>query len=207
VALDALYVSLAEFKPYAGVPVLSTEHDDSLTQALTSTSRGIEDVCHRQFNDAGAPATARVYYPERSGRLVVDDFHTTTGLIIKSATDPDSGVFDDTWDAADYELRPLNGVIGGRSGWPYNRIHPTATRLFPQSARRAPAQVTARWGWAAVPAPVKQACIIVALEAWKLKDAPLGVAGVGEMGVIRVRGNPIAMQKLGPYIVSPVLVG
>jgi hypothetical protein len=206
VAIGDLYVALNEFKPYAGIPIASTQDDDALTTAIKSASRGIEDVCHRQFNDVAASPSARVYYPTGSGRVVVDDFHTTIGLVIKSASDPDSGVYDDTWTTADYELRPLNGLVGGMP-WPYNRIRPTGARRFAQGARRAPVEVTARWGWAAVPFPVKQAAIIVALEAFKLRDAPLGVAGFGEMGVVRVRGNPIAMQKLAPYVVSPVLVG
>jgi hypothetical protein len=204
VALTDLYVTLNQLKPLAGIPLDSTNDDDALTTAITSTSRGIEKVCHRTFNDAGS-ASARVYHPQASGRVIVDDFHTTVP-VIKNASDYDSGVFDVTWAAGDYELRPLNGIVDGQPGWPWNRIYPVGDRSFPMSARRASVEVTARWGWAEVPAPVKQACIIVALEAYKLKDAPLGVAGVGDMGVMRVRSNQIAMDKLEPYITRRVLV-
>ena len=59
--------------------------------------------------------------------------------------------------------------------------------------------VTARWGWPAIPAPVKQAAFLVSAEQWKLKDAPFGVAGFGEFGAIRVRLNPMVTTLLGPY--------
>jgi hypothetical protein len=70
---------------------------------------------------------------------------------------------------------------------------------FPTSAKRAPLQVTARWGWTAVPAPVADACLILAEEDFKLKDSPFGVGGYGQFGIIRVRDNPMAARMLAPY--------
>jgi hypothetical protein len=47
---------------------------------------------------------------------------------------------------------------------------------------------------------VHEACLIVASETVKLRDAPFGVAGYGDYGAIRVRNNPMAMGMLAPYI-------
>lgn len=197
------YATLAQLKPYARIT--GTANDNELTDALTAASRAIEQVCNRQFNDT-VTASARVYYPDHSCLVRPDDFHTTTGLVVKTDSGGD-GTFETTWGVGDYEPRPLNGIVSGQTGWPYNQIWSDGTRLFPTGARRAPVEVTARWGWAAVPALVKQACLIMAQELYKLADAPFGVQGMGEWGVVRVRENPMAMKKLAPYVVNPVMVG
>ena len=196
-----LYATLVEFKSYLG-DISDTQDDEELTSALESVTREIEDHTNRQFNDAGS-VTTRVYRPKNSRRVKVDDFHTITGLVVE--TDDGDGTFDTTWAAADYELEPLNGVVDGKPGWPYEQIIAVGSRTFP-GARRATVRVTAQWGWATVPTPVKQACLILAAETFKLKDAPFGVAGFGEFGAVRVRNNPVAAKKLAPYIRNRVAV-
>jgi len=200
-ALGDPYATLAQLKSYTGIS--DTDDDAELTDALTAASRGIESVCRRQFNDAGQ-ASPRVYLPDHVLLAEVDDFHTVTGLVIKTDNSA-SGTYGTTWATTDYELRPLNGIISGQPGWPWCEIWAVGSHAFPRTGR-ATVEVTARWGWATVPAPIKQACLIVAEELFKLKDAPFGVAGFGDMGPLRVRENPMAMKKLAPYVRNPVLV-
>jgi hypothetical protein len=201
VALGDSYASLSELKTRLGIT--DSSDDTALTAALATASRGAEKYCGRQFNLA-ALASARVYRPDSSRLVMVDDFATALGLVV--ATDEgDDGVFQTTWAAADYQLEPLNGVVDGEPGWPYWRIRVVGSRWFP-CGRRATVQVTAQWGWAAVPAAVKEASLIMAEETFKLKDAPFGVAGFGEFGAVRVRDNPKAAGLLAPYRRNPVLV-
>ncbi len=193
-ALGDTYVTLLELKDRLGD--IGNEDDDVLQGALNAASRGIEKFTGRQFNDAGT-ATARVYRPDTHNRVQVDDFHTTTGLIV--ATDEgDTGVFGSTWTAGQYELTPLNGIVDGETGWPYSKIRAVSDRYFP-CGRRATVQVTARWGWATAPAAVKEACLISAVEIFKLKDAPFGVGGYTDFGIMRVRDNPFVARMLAPY--------
>jgi len=201
-ALGDLYVDPEDLKVRLDID----DNDDMvrLSGAVGAASRGIETFCGRQFNDAGA-ATARVFQPTSDCLAYVDDFHTITGLVIKS-DDDDDGSFERTWTTADYELGPLNGVVGGESGWPYSKVrHVGWNRGFPR-LRRAGLQVTARWGWASVPAAVTEACRIAAEEIFKLRDTPFGVGGYGDFGVIRVRDNPFTSRMLMPYKRSSVLV-
>jgi hypothetical protein len=202
-ALGDPYASLTQLKSY--LKITDTTEDDELDDALKSASRGIEDFCGRQFNDA-VTASARVYYPEHPCLVEVDDFHTITGLVVKT-DEGDDGTYETTWDAADYQLKPLNGIVSGQTGWPWSEVWAVESRRFPRCVRRASVEVTARWGWAAVPAPVKQACLIVAAETFKLKDAPFGVAGFGDFGAVRVRESPMAKAKLAPYVRDAALVG
>lgn len=207
-AIGAAYATTAELETrLRGEFPTSVAFDTvELQDALNTASRGIESVCERQFN-TDASAAVRIIPANRviSTRLaLVDDFHTITGLVIES-DDTGTGTSWSAWTASEYQLEPLGGVVDGRDGWPFTRIRAVDYRTFPRhDSGRAALRVTARWGWAAVPAAVKTSCLIAAVEIWKLKDAPFGVAGVGEWGTLRVRENPMIMKKLSPYVRSPV---
>ncbi|HEX6968106.1 MAG TPA: hypothetical protein VF174_04730 [Micromonosporaceae bacterium] len=201
-ALGDPYATRDELK--ARMDITDTADDDRLDDALAAASREIEAWCDRQFNKATV-ASARVFRPLSRWTVLVDDFHTTTDLVVATDTG-DDGTYATTWTAADYELEPVNGVVSGQSGWPYYRIRAVGSHEFPCGRRRHTVRVTAQWGWAAVPGPVKEACLIVAEELFKLGDAPFGVAGFGEFGPVRVRMNSRAQSLLAPYRRNPVLV-
>jgi hypothetical protein len=204
------YATLPELKKYLQS---SNASDSMLEDALATATADIDEFCNRHFNRDDA-ASARVYCPKAFYELEVDDFHTTAGLIIKTDFNGD-GTFETTWSATDYELKPFNGVVNGKPGWPYNKINAVGSHWFPvydhvglrYGHHQATVEVTAQWGWAAVPAPVKQACLILAAEAYELKGAPLGVAGMSEFGIVRVRRNPIVATKLLPYVKNRLQVG
>lgn len=202
-ALGDSYATLAELK--TRLRIADNDDNDALTSALAVASRGVEACCNRQFNDAGS-ATARVFKPTAPTWSTVDDFSTSTGLVV--AVDVgDDGTYETTWASTDYELWPLNGITGGQTGWPYSKIRVVgAGRYFPRYPRRAVLQVTARWGWTAVPAPVKEAALILAEDLFKLRDTPFGVGGYGEYGRVRARENPNVWLRVSPYVRDAVLV-
>lgn len=204
--LGSAYATASELKGYAEHFSDSTD-DTQLTETLLQASRAIEHYCGRQFNAAGS-ATARVYYPDDYCMTRIDDISTTSGLVIKTDTVGD-GTYATTWASTDYQLEPLNNVVDGETGWPYYVIRAVGTQRFPCTwiSGIAPLQVTANWGWAAVPTAIKIACIYLALETFKLKGAPFGVANFDQFGPMRVRDNPKVMAMLAPYRLTPVLVG
>jgi hypothetical protein len=199
------YATLAEFKGYAE-HMADTVDDTQITEVLLQASRAVEHMCSRQFNKATS-ATAKVYYPNEYWVATVDDFWTTSSLAIATDNGND-GTYETTWAATDYQLEPLNQVQDGETGWPYYRIRSVGNQRFPCTSldQRAPLQVTAQWGWNAVPTNVKVACIYLAMETLKLKGAPFGVANTDQFGPIRVRDNPRVMAMLAPYRLTPVLV-
>lgn len=194
------YLQVADVKRW--IDYQGNVSDDVFAYVITSVSRDIEDYCHRQFNDAGV-ASARLYAPIDRHRLIVDDFWTTDGLIVQVDEDGD-GVFETTWDATDFECRPLNGVRNGRPGWPYWEIRPRPwgsanIRRFHHSDV-ANVQVTARWGWQTVPDNVLQAGRMLCADTFSMKDNRLGIAGSDAFGnVIKVRDNLLARAKLKDY--------
>lgn len=197
------YINRAELKSYMGLE--TSEKDDLVDYAIESAFEEIFTYTHRDFNDAGS-ATARVFKPNDHGLCIVDDFHTTAGLIIQT-DDDDDGVFETTWTTADYELAPLNAPTAHVPARPYFMIYAVGTSLRFHSQKRASVKVTARWGWAAVPAPVRQSHFILASDTFQLKDSRLGLAGSDQFGqIIRVRDNQMVEKKLKGFRRKGVLI-
>jgi hypothetical protein len=200
----ATYATLAQLKAYLfGPGVVDTTNDTELNDALETASRGIDHFCSRKFNP-DTNATARVFRPRSSCLAVVDDFYETAALIVK--VDPaGNGTYSTTLTLnTDFILEPSNGVVDGETGWPYYRIVAVNSAFL--DARVPSLQVTAKWGWAATPGPVKQACIYLAEETFKMKGSPFGVANMDQFGPIRMRDNPKVMSMLAPYRLYPILV-
>jgi hypothetical protein len=85
-------------------------------------------------------------------RLPVDDFYTLTDFEVVVGTT--------TLDPDDVDHRPWNGIVNGQEGWPFFDLFRVGG-FWPYS-RRAKIQVTAKWGWAAVPSAIIQATLDVA---------------------------------------------
>jgi len=61
-------------------------------------------------------------------------------------------------------------------------------------------QIAGVFGWPQVPSAVHQAALLIASDWFKLKDAPWGVAGMGDFGVVKTSPNPWISDQLRPYI-------
>lgn len=206
-AIGDNYLTRNQLAAYLSIPltVVDPGRDAKLDAAIAAASRAIEDHCRRQFNTSSS-ATARVYEPTATRLVVVDDFFDTASLIIQKKT-----LTATSWETAlttnNYELEPRNGVVSGQPGWPYRRIKlPYWARLYVVDR----VQVTAKWGWAAVPTPVIQAAYIMAAQYFKLPDAPLGVAGFGSgsdgFSAVKIKDVPQAWSLLCPYVVDIISV-
>lgn len=198
-----LLVTVAELADLLHIDDL--DDDPRMTMACEAATEMIQVACDRTFF-ADTSATARVFVPSTYKVCEVDDISTTSGLIVKTDDDAD-GVYETTWSATDYQLEPLNGRLNAQS-WPYTRVGAIDAREFSFDGRRPLVQVTAKWGWPAVPSAVRQAAQIQATSLFKSADAPLGIAGFGDVGVMRLRQamHPVAAALIGPYRRDPVLV-
>lgn len=199
-----LYATVDELRLRLGLTESSpTTQDSRMADALDAACRGIEKQCHRTF---GLARTApRLYYPDSCHRATVEDFVSLTEV----AVDTGDGLYSQIWSAPDYQLEPLNGISDGEPGWPYWHIRAVGNLCFRcvSPRHRAPLRVTAKWGWAAVPAPVHEGALILAEEIYTLSKAPFGVGGYGAYGIIRARENPMVAARIAPYVRDAVLVG
>lgn len=176
------YASAAELKHYLSPGIADTVDDAEIALALTAASRAIDHATNRQFGQA-ASAVARVYTPGSAGRrrVVIDDLMTTTGLVIQTDTNGDGSYATTLTLDTEVVLWPPNAAADGRP-WTALIAAPGGLGLGPFPCGENYVKVTAKWGWTAVPAEVKQACLIQASRLFKRKDSPFGIAGSPEMG-------------------------
>jgi hypothetical protein len=192
------YCSLQEIKAAARI---TDSVDDSLLEiCVEAASRQIDRACDRIFYNAGS--AVRVYLPTDPYAVEIDDLVSLTTLKTSSAADQN---YDVTWTSTDYELHPLNGRVGG-SYSPFTDIKAIGDYLFPiwttntTNSNEATVQVTGVWGWSAVPIDIKQATILLGMRLFKRYDSPLGVAGFGDIGAIRVgRIDPDVDALIMPF--------
>ena len=193
------YCTLAEIKAF--VNIVDSNDNDELEDAVNSASRQIDAYCGRKFYADGA-TSAKVYRTRNPYMVVVDDISTSTGLVLKY-DDSDDGTYETTVPSTDFILLPLNGESFGIDGLGFTSIEllTDGPHEFPttHTNNRPRIQVTANWGFAAVPEPVRQACLMLSSENFAMRNTPLGIAGVGEFGVLAVRQNRQITRMLDPY--------
>lgn len=187
------YCTLSDVKAALRIATDDTTDDALLELAVESASRELDTYCSRFFYNAGT--ATYIYAPQRYNLTYVQDLPGTAVTVVIS-TNAD-GVFDTTLTyGSDYQLEPLNGRSAGVA-MPYTTIRAIGDYVFPMTEGIATVQVTGLVGWTAVPTSVKQATVITASRIFKRLDSPLGVAGFGDMGVMRVgRGLDPDVQQL-----------
>lgn len=195
------YATLAQVK--AALRITDTIDDTLIELAVEAASRDIDAYCARVFYNVGAGS--RFFAASDAYFCPIDDAQSITE-VATSATS--NGVYSVVWanpsagnNDGDYQTEPVNSafptdgipspITGLRALWNY---------LFPIAGGAALVKVTGTWGWAAVPTAIKQACVIQAARIFKRNDSPLGVAGFGDMGAMRVsRVDPDVARMLEPY--------
>jgi hypothetical protein len=186
------YCSLAEVK--AALRITDSVDDSLLEMAVESASRLIDGYSCRYFYNAGT--ATRDFVAEDSYLTIIDDLISLSEL----KTTDEIGSEYVTWNSGDYQLRPVNGKIDGLTV-PFTSILSTDDLLFNIKGEQALVRVTGVWGWSALPIAIKQATIIQASRIYKRLDSPLGVAGFGDLGAIRVGRalDPDVEQLVMPY--------
>lgn len=186
------------------------QHDTTIASAVAAANAFVVRHCGRVFDKVAVGSeTARVYGLtgrgawrgiENAYSVAVHDIWDTTNLVVKTDA-ADDGTFSTTWASTDYQLEPLN-QLDGESYTPYWRVRAAEGRVFPTTNSRPAVQVTAAWGWTAIPDEVKQAALIKAAALWMRKDSPQGVAGFGEFGVVRIssREDRDVADLLQPFV-------
>lgn len=175
--------------------------DAQLGLALAAASRAVDDRCRRQFGRLDEPETRRYtarWSRTRAGWLApIDDLMTTAdlavGVGVGDSGDPEVTV------AAGYVLRPRNGPA---RGLPWTELLIPAAAAPGGAGGDGSVQVTARWGWPAVPVAIKQATLMQASRLLARRDAPFGVAGSPESGSevrLLARLDPDVAVAVEPY--------
>lgn len=197
-----LYAQVDEVKRRLGDD--QTVDDQQYQTACESVSAWIDEWCQDFFGKVTGTRTGEAcnlyeldLFDAKIGSLV-----SVTSLKTDSAGD---GTFEQTWDAGThYQLLPLN-PSNGRETKPYTKIRAVGSLFLPLAytsygARRDRVQITGTFGWPAIPAAVREAALILAVDTLKLKDTAFGYAGIQATGfVATAKQNPQALALLQPY--------
>lgn len=192
VGAQRFYASLTDLKSYLGISESDETDDLELSWALEAAQGAVNRHTGRSFHRDNT-ATARLFdrcTPD--GLLLIDDVASTTDLAV--GTSNGDGTYT-TLASTSWQPRPLNSLT---RGWPI-----TSIQTFGYTSGQdvyAPFQVTAKWGWPALPAEVTQATLILAARLFKRRNSPEGVAGFGDLGVVRVTSQDADVARLlAPY--------
>lgn len=192
------YCSNDELKAF--VRVSSDADDDTRALAIAAASRAIDRSTGRQFGkvDTAEARTFTAFYCWKRERWVVpiDDLMVTTDLAVAFDSDGDE-TYADAITA--HSLRPANAVA---TGWPWTElvVLPGST-VTPTDTDNA-VEVTAVWGWSAVPDAVNEACLLQASRLLSRRESPYGIAGSPQMGSelrLLAKVDPDVAVILRPY--------
>lgn len=188
------YVSLAELK--AALRITDSVDDALLNSAIAAATAYVNNYCERTFT-AGV-AGQRFYIPRgRFDTLQIDDATAITQVAIDDDLDLS---YSEVLNAIDFQPEPLNVTTGGIA-YPFTSIRPVEDGYWPMYQNRATVRVSGTFGWPSVPDAVKQATLLQASRLFTRLESPLGVAGFGDMGAMRVsfKGDPDVLMLLAPF--------
>jgi hypothetical protein len=190
------YATLAQVK--SALRITDQIDDGLLTTAISASSRWVDGWCDRSFAPAGTAITSRDYTPkDRFGVIYIDDCVEVTEVRIDDDLDQ---TFSETLRDIDFLLEPVNEERYGLV-LPFTRLRPYEDGYWPTFRERPTVRVFARYGWPAVPDAVREATILQSSRLFTRLDAPLGIAGFGDLGGMRVSRfvDPDVEQLLAPY--------
>ena len=202
------YCTTAELREHLGDSG-STLTTALLERAINSASRAVDHYCGRGIDGAlgrfwlDAAVAQRTYLCDSTTEVYVDDIGTRTGLIVETGTD--GATFGTTWTTGtDFILEPRNAGSAGAGSTAdahaFWQIVAIGSKTFLPHNRKPTLRVTAKFGWSSVPTDVTEATVIKAASLFKRKDAPFGVAGFGEFGVVRIgRNDPDVVELLSAH--------
>ena len=191
------YATRAEAKAILGIASSDTTEDTLVDTLITAASSAIDQYCDRPAGFGPQGSQTRYYTAYNYYRIDVDDLLTVTSLATDDGID---GTYSQVWAAGTYNLMPYNAALAGH---PYTSIESSDTSIlnFPKDSTKG-VRIIGTWGWAAIPAAIKQATLMEVAKLYASRNAPFGVVGTGDAGgVTRMssRMHPAAQALLDPY--------
>lgn len=170
--MAAEYCSLYALRERLGLDSSDTTDDGMLHSIIEATSRAIDEIVGRRFY---ASTETRYYRGYHETHVDVDDLLSVTTL---ASDDDGDGTYETIWATTDYVLLPTNATY---DGVPYSRIeidYGTGTKFFPVGRNQRAIKVVGSFGYSSsVPARVREASLLAAIQMYRRKDSPFGVMG------------------------------
>lgn len=186
------YCTLTQIK--AATKITDNIDDTLLEMAVESASRMIDAECDRNFYSGGT--ATRDFVPNDSYTVDTDDL---TSIVSVKLDDSGNLTFPITLALKDYQTEPINQKVSGNA-FPITRLRMIGDHLLPIWGKQATVRIEGVYGFTPAPIQITQACVIQASRIFKRLDSPLGVAGFGDMGAIRVgKVDPDVAMLIRPF--------
>ncbi len=194
------YATLSEVK--ASLRLTDSVDDALLERAIESASRRIDGYCGRFFYKTSQ--TPINIYPINEFLLRFPNDVANSSVTIKIDTNANGTYATTLTQGSDYILEPTNAPI---QGYPYVHARMVGGQTFPLEVVPSfpTVQVTAQWGWNAIPADVNQACILLSIRQFARLNAALGVVGFADMAINVRAVDPDVRDLLNQFVVFGVI--
>jgi hypothetical protein len=200
------FIGLEQFKQRYGIT--SPDRDVEILEHIAAASARVRGITQRDFGAHVGAATVRYFRPLSCEFVLIDDASEISTVEIDTG---DTGTYETTWAASDYETKPDNGIgPDGLSGWPTYSLCSVGTVVLPVWNRRRSIKVTAKWGWAAIPDAVIEATYLLTNRYLYEKSVPGGLTAPNpDFGI---PGAPLRRQYtvedlLAPYVRADKAIG
>lgn len=197
-AVENGYATVEEIRDQMGDTAARIDID-VIERSIEAASRLIDSLCGQRFWLDPTPV-ARTFSPVDNLFVFVGGIGSTTGLVVQSDTGG-NGTYSETWTLdTDFLLTPPNAPFFNSSAYSWSGIQAVGSKTFIVGARRPSLKVTAKWGWTVVPSDIVKATILQTVRIIRLKDAPFGIAGMGEFGAVRIaKVDPNVESLVRPF--------
>ena len=188
------YCTLAEVK--AALRLTDNVDDTLLENAIESASRRIDGYTGRFFYKMNQ--TAITMYPYNEYMLFFPADVSSSSITIKIDSTANGTYATTLTQGVDYILEPTDAVLQSR---PYLNARMVGGATFPLYVTPSfpTVQVTAQWGWNAIPDDVNQACVLLSMRQFARLNAALGVVGFADMAITVRAIDPDVRDLLSPY--------
>ena len=189
------YCTLAEVK--SALRLTDNVDDGLLEKAIESASRRIDGYCGRFFYKTAS--TSINIYPINEYLLRMPQDLSNDTITIKIDSTGDGTYATTLTQGVDYILEPTNAVV---RGYPYVHARMVGGQTFPLYVTPSfpTVQVTAEWGWNAIPSDVSQACVLLSMRQFARLNSALGVVGFADMAVQVRAVDPDVRDLLNQYV-------
>jgi hypothetical protein len=188
------YTTVPTLKAYLG-HIVGVADDAELARCISTASSEIDHICSRTFEPLNDPAVARFFEPwfDRDAYrwiVPVDDIFDTDDLAVH------------LWNGTDDYDVPVTGWTLSRPGV---LVLPATNDYTPGGVydEATAVKVTAKFGYASVPEPVEQACLIIAARIFARRESRFGVVNSldgSEISRLTRVMDPDAVNALAGYI-------
>lgn len=174
-------VTLENFKIYIRDEAKGI-NDPTLQSYLDAAEEAFGNATSRYYNlvTGATTATARSYAAEGCTDILRIHDCTEITAVVENGT---------TLATSAYQAEPVGVTWSGRTV-PFEQIRKLRSYWY-VDAGRAAITVTAKWGWASIPAQVTEAIKIIGKDLCSNQDVRFGIVSVTDAAAFSARTNPI----------------